>query len=377
MPRGAKGVVVIRENAIEGSRWLLCVIASLLAGAAFAQPPLDPLEGLETVEAEGWHQRRVAMLETLLQFEYGHTPPLPERIEVEPLAEREEAYGVCRRVMLHFGPEAAPLAMEAAVWLPAGAEGPVPCVLAVEPVWWEHFVSTGIAPKLLKAGYAFAGFNHNALASYEDPEIRAALDAYPEYDWGTVAVAAWGLGVTMHWLAALPEIDAGHVAVWGHSRRGKSAALAGAMDERFAAVIPHMSGMGGTALYRVRGEGAQRIRQLLERYWLHPRVFQFHGREEELPFDQHWLHALIAPRPLYVHVGRDDAWGNPKGERAAYDWALPVYEAMGARDKLGIYMGGYGHHDPNSRAGMDSWDTLIDFLDWQFRGEPPERTFRP
>jgi hypothetical protein len=241
-------------------------------------------------------------------------------------------------------------------------------ILAMEPVWWEEpFVKHGIVERVLARGYALAGFDHNALASFEDAAQHPAQDRYPEFDWGVVAVGAWGYSVAMNWVQSLSAADKDRVAIWGHSRRGKACLLAGALDERFAAVVPHMSGMGGSALYRIRGKGAQELEQLLERFWLHPRVFHYIDREDDLPFDQHWLHALVAPRPLCIHAGERDAWGNPPGERAAYRQAQRVYDWFGATDNLTLYVGNYGHHDPNGPEGSDSWEALLRFLDTHFR----------
>ena len=264
---------------------------------------------------------------------------------------------------LIFGPQDT-LSMTVGCWIPGDADGPIPAILAIEPVWWpDPFLRHGIIARILSRGYAFVGFDHNALASYEDPDLRAAQDAYPDADWGVVAVAAWGCSITMNWLQTRPEIDANHVAVWGHSRRGKSALLAGALDERFAAVAPHQSGMAGSALYRVRGRGAQQLEQLIERYWLTPRAFTFIDREQEMPFDQHWLLALIAPRPLYIYVGTQDAWGNPSGERAAFDAALPIYEWLARPHCLAVEFVDTDHIDPNGPQGGPGWDALLRFLD--------------
>lgn len=37
------------------------------------------------------------------------------------------------------------------------------------------------------------------------------------------------------------------------------------------------------------------------------------GRENELPFDTHFLKALVAPRILFVSEAAGDIWANPIG----------------------------------------------------------------
>jgi len=337
-------------------------------------------DGTRVKTRADWRKRRGEMIEILQHWQYGHMPPVPavraENVRTEQVT--VEGLNVpATRIMaeLVFGPDDA-LRMTAGCWLPGRLEKSVPTILAIEPVWWSGpFIQNGIVKRVLSRGYAFAGFDHNALASYEDPNVRAANDAYPQFDWGAVAVAAWGCSVTMNWLETLSGIDAQHVAVWGHSRRGKSALLAGALDERFAAVAPHQSGMAGSALYRVRGKGAQELEQLLERYWLIPRAFTFIDREETMPFDQHWLLALTAPRATYIYVGAEDTWGNPPGERAAFDAAKPIYEWLGHPDRLAIEVINAGHVDANAPEGAFGWDALIDFLDGQWTDDLSSRSF--
>ena len=333
-------------------------------------------ERVETLDQ--WKVRRDEMRCILEDNEYGHAPPIPpvtvnER-KCEDIQFKDSGIWATRVTLrLTFGG----LTMDAGYWKPRDATGPLPAILAIEPVWWpDPFEVNHVADRVVSRGFVLAGFRTNDLASFENPNHHPAQDAYPGYDWGVIAVGAWGFRVAMNWLESEPLVDAAHVAIWGHSRGGKSCILAGALDDRFAAVIPHMSGMAGTAAYRVRGKGAQELEQLLERYWLHPNMYAFIDAEEKIPFDQHWLHALIAPRPMYSHVGIQDAWGNPLGEQAAHDAAEKVYTWLGApNSRLGIYFGDYGHYGPNGPEGGDSWETLLQFLEWQFMGKTPEKRF--
>ena len=67
---------------------------------------------------------------------------------------------------------------------------------------------------------------------------------------GKLALWAWGASVVREYLAACPEIDQKAVAVAGHSRLGKTALLAGALDPQFQVVFSNDSGCAGAALYR-------------------------------------------------------------------------------------------------------------------------------
>lgn len=162
----------------------------------------------------------------------------------------------------------------------------------------------------------------------------------------TLMIWAWTFSRMVDYLETDKDIDARRIAVVGHSRNGKTALVAAAFDERIAMAIPSQAGCGGTAPNRVAPElsapqanGRPTVETVAVinksfAHWFCGNFKPFGAAPEKLPFDQHELIALCAPRPVLISCAVGDVWSNPPGQFAMLKAADPVYQLV-AGDGLG------------------------------------------
>ncbi len=213
--------------------------------------------------------------------------------------------------------------------------------------------------------------------------VLAKLQRKAPHDIGTISAWAWGLQRVIDYLVTDADLDASKIIVVGHSRLGKTTLLAGAFDERIAAVIPHQAGCGGTAPSRgIVGESVKRINTSFP-HWFNSAFKQFNDAPDKIPFDQHCLVALCAPRPVLFSNALDDQWANPDGQFDMLVAADPVYRMFGVegvgqkkRPEVGQFMNSrlayYIREGKHSMTRQD-WTIFLEFADRQVLGRRPSK----
>jgi hypothetical protein len=233
---------------------------------------------------------------------------------------------------------------------------------------------------IISRGYALVTVYREDIASDngKDSFKKGVHTLYPELqerddNFGTVAAWAWALSRAMDYLETDHAIDRKRVAVFGFSRLGKAALWAGAHDQRFAMVISNESGAGGAALTKRKyGEDAERLNRVFP-HWFNKNFRKYGNNEAALPFDQHQVISLIAPRPVYIASAEEDKGSDPFGEFLTVKAADPVYKFLGteglpAQESPALHqpiMGRLGYH---IRAGKHDvtpydWEQFLTFAD--------------
>jgi len=351
----------------------------------------DPLllkEGEPVKDAATWTGRRrpeiLAMYETLV---YGRSPARPAKPNFEVVSVARDALGgkaVRKLVTLYLGDRTAPR-MNLLVYLPVRIKSAAPVFLGLSfngihtvandpgvplaevwmrdpstKAWVKRTAAEGTrasqaqqwqVEKILEAGYGLAvayyddiepDFDGGMIYGVRPSYFRTGQSAPAADEWAAIAAWAWGLSCAMDYLERDHDVDARRVAVFGHSRLGKAALWAGAMDTRFSLVISNESGEGGAAISRrLFGE---RTADLNNRFphWFDGNFRKYNGNEESMPFDSHMLLSLIAPRGLYVASAEEDRWSDPKGEflgaaEASKVWALFGRKGIGATEMPAVH----------------------------------------
>ena len=236
-------------------------------------------------------------------------------------------------------------------------------------------------------GYAMVAVNqYDSALDWRAPSSRATngvfkafgptdIDARKDCEWGILSAWAWGASRVMDWIETEPSLDMKRVAVVGLSRNGKASLIAGATDQRFALTVSCCSGMGGAKLNHLSCGASEDAEAILAAHrWFSPRFRQWSCRDQEMPFDQHWLLSLIAPRLLFVSSATDDDWAGPRGEFMSCRLASPAWELYG---KFGLVEQGFPHPDGpllegrigyHLRSGvhgitLSDWSSYFDFAD--------------
>ena len=324
--------------------------------------------GKKVETKDDWRRRREELIALLLYYQYGSVPPKPDMVTAKVGQTREHRSGpgtVSELTLLIDSKKKLP--MRVLLYKPK-TPGLYPVIIKEE----GSLGSNKDVPLFLKKNYIFIEYAHNDLDPGRQGTKGSAQKAYPDFDWGMLAAWAWGGMRVVDYLETRGDIDMERIAITGHSRGGKATLLAAALDERITLAAPVQSGAGGAGCSKILGPGAESIGMNDKPHWYHPRILMFAGKEAHLPFDQHFLKALMAPRSLVCLESTDDLFANPVGTHATTKAARPVYALYDREAYNGIYFRRGGHS-----YGTADWQQLLDFCEWAFYGRRPEKGVTP
>lgn len=315
-------------------------------------------DGTRITDPAQWEARRAEMYKDVIELQYGTQPPKPEFLEVELI--QSGWNGKAKNVQnyrITTGTKACPVSFYMKVFLPAG-EGPFPAVVDGD-LCWTYALDNAWRDAFLDEGIMLVMFNRTELANdiqHEGRRKGPLYNAYPEYTFGALGAWAWGFSRCVDALEILGLADMDNITFTGHSRGGKTAALAGALDPRASIVNPNETNAGACSCYRIhmsaiREDGVEKPSETLADlhrnfdFWIGEDMADYTQREADLPFDCHMLKAMVAPRTLFISEAASDIWTNPVGTWMTTMAAKEVYKFLNASDDLYWYFrDGYHQH---------------------------------
>ena len=301
---------------------------------------------------------------------YGQIPPRPDSLSIERQAVQGER---AERIVIRLQLPGGALEVDAALWLPEREHLPAPVILGLDfkgpiglltgegfPIDREARVApvfegdgrltdalrgTAVhrwpADLLNSAGFAVLVSCYGSWVP-DDPDLFQERGLYPLLADsvrgprpGALALWSWAISRLVDVAGLVPEIDAGAVAVAGHSRLGKAALLAAAWDTRISSAMINNSGaMGASISSRNYGETRQ---HLVGRF---PHWLSADAVPVSRALDQHQLLATIAPRQLYVTSASEDLWADPKGEYISLQAAASAWPGAELPPVGGVFVPG-------------------------------------
>ena len=285
---------------------------------------------------EKWEASRDEIKSLFLEKEYGFLPCTLEyqtRKEDGPLNFAGKA--VWERIFFDFTKGEKSHTVVTELILPKNKEN-VPVFFAVDfledcpnkylPV--EEIIDNGFG--IFKVGY------QNVTS--DDGDFENGLAAlFGEGDYGKIAVWSYMLRTMADYLDTVKV--ASHYAVIGHSRLGKTSLLTSALDDRFILACVNNSGCSGASLFRGKDDNAEKISDITRvfPFWFTKGFKDYSNNEENVPFDQHMLLSLVAPRYAIIGCAKEDHWADNEGAYISAELARPVWELYGKGENVSLY----------------------------------------
>lgn len=382
---------------------------------------LTMTDGRKVTDKEMWqNERRKEILEILQKNIYGRILPAPDHLHFELLNRKDDALdntAIRKEIRIWAGMEnGKSFYFDTIMYLPKNAKTPPPVFAGLnfqgnhtccneEDIQISAIRRPGYPAnrfprgnqhnrwhfaECIRRGYASITANyHDIMPDMPNHWDKGALRLFkdglyqhygPLEEYSAIGVWAWGLSRIADYLEQDKDVDASKIIVHGHSRLGKTALWAGAIDERFKMVISNDSGCCGAALSRRDyGENIATIAGPENpSYWFVDDFSSFMGRIDEMPFDQHFLLALAAPRPLAVASATLDKWADPRGEFLSCVNVAPVYklfgfEGLGTEEMPSPGKGIYNIVSYHIREGRHDqtpldWEVYMDLADKYIKG---------
>jgi len=354
-----KGYTLVFRLAVPSI--VLTIVFGSLVAAAETPERLDRNDLLQYRDADGqvqpvktpddWQKRRAEIVRGMQEV-MGRLPGENRRVALDVRVEEEADAGthVRRLITYQSEPESRTPAYLCIPKDVLAAKRTAPAVLCLHPTDNKvgHQVVLGLggragrqyAAELAERGYVTLSPSYPHLANYW-PNLGGL-----GYVSGTMK-AIWDNSRGLDLLESLPFVDASHgFGAIGHSLGGHNAIYTAVLDTR----ITVLASSCGFDSYLNYYDGAERVWYFGSgwcqiRYM--PRLSNYRGKLEEIPYDFHELLGALAPRPFFVNAPLHDSNFRWKSVDECAAAARPVYKLLGNEANLIIEHPDCDHNFPD------------------------------
>lgn len=286
--------------------------------------------GKKITSVSEWESYRSTLKDLFLKEEYGY---LPEKIEPSIKTEVDwvdfAGKAVWERVYFTLEKDGKSHTVVTHLILPKGKKN-VPVFLSLN---FQKEVPNKYLPveEIIDTGFGIFAICYEEITS-DNGDFTNGLCSLFEKDgkceFGKISIWAYFASICMDYLLTREEVDKENVAIIGHSRLGKTALLCSALDERFKLTCVNNSGCCGVALSRGKTEKNETLAKITEvfPFWFCENFYKYVNNEDTLPFDQHMLVSLVAPRYIIVGGAKEDVWADNEGQHLSCAMAVPAWE---------------------------------------------------
>ncbi|HOJ10627.1 MAG TPA: hypothetical protein PK733_08540 [Clostridiales bacterium] len=304
-------------------------------------PPLLTMNDGRLCTAELWRERRTEILDILQKNIYGYTPKSLKKTSGEVVEQsRKNAFAGKvnqQHISIKFDTPNGEFSFPLYLFLPrSNSCAPLFLHIAFRPDIPDIYCPI---EEITDNGFALAFIyykdivNDNLHGDYSDGLGKLYIDKRQRHpdEWGKIGMWAYAASRALDYLLTRDEVDHKHIAVVGHSRLGKTALWCAAQDERFFMGISNNSGIGGAAIAKhSTGERVSDFIRAGSWDWFCETFKGYSGYEDiNMPYDQHFVLAAIAPRHVCVGSAELDKGADPKSEFLSCVAASQVYKLLG------------------------------------------------
>jgi dienelactone hydrolase len=319
----------------------VCLVCVLAVSTVQSQPPFYPdktrllvyrdKDGTEhpVKNAADWARRRAHIL-AKMQEVMGPLPPASRKVllDVKYIGGAQKTDNFFRK-KLTFAVEPGDR-VPAWLLIPRQRRGRLPAVLCLhqtvkigkdEPAGLGTNENLRYAVHLAKRGYVTLAPDYPNFGEYK-------FDTYRRGYQSASMKAIWNNMRAIDLLQSLPEVDPERIGCIGHSLGGHNTMFTAVFDTRIKAAV---SNCGFTCFPKYYGGNLKG--------WSHggymPRIANVYGlKPEKMPFDFTEVVAAIAPRAFLASSPLHDDNFEVSGVKDCIAAARPVYELLGAKDRL-------------------------------------------